>query len=331
MPFGFIEKLLIAVAIGGVIGLEREHTKRQTLVGLRTFSLIALLGMLLTELSSGYYYLASLVGLVGIFALMTAFYYFRATHMKHALGLTTAIMLPVTYVFGVLVSLGYVLEAIACAVISAYVLVERRELHHLVELESKREILDGLVVALIAFVIYPLVPEDQIKVLGQEFSAKAFFLTVVFVSLISFISHIILRFARKNAVLYASFLGGLVSSLATVTLFAKDPRAGFGELKLSFTSSTAGSVLRDFLLLGFLNTALFERSLAVFLLPLAGFSLLTRLYSKQVDLRKIELAFHRPISLSFVFEFAAILFVISLSVGYFSGLGMPLLSTRHTS
>ncbi|MFH1107280.1 MAG: DUF4010 domain-containing protein [Candidatus Micrarchaeota archaeon] len=325
MPFGFIEKLVIAAVIGGVIGLEREHTKRQTLIGLRTFALVSLLGMMLTELSEGYFYIASLVGLVGVFALMLAFYYFRATHLRHALGLTTAIMLPVTYVFGVMVSLGYVLEAIACAVLSAYVLLERREFHHFVALVSKREILDGLVFTLIAFVIYPLIPPEPLRLFGQVFSVQSFFLTVVVVSLISFISHIILRFVHRNAVLYASFLGGLVSSLATVMLFAKGRATGFEALRLSFTSSTAGSVLRDFMLLAFLNTALFDRTLVLFGLPLLGFSLLTYYFSRKVDLKKVEMVFRRPISLGFVFEFAFILFVISMAVGYFSSIGSQLL------
>ncbi|MFH1200153.1 MAG: MgtC/SapB family protein [Candidatus Micrarchaeota archaeon] len=326
MPLGFLEKLLISAAIGAVIGLEREHTKRQTLIGLRTFSLISLLGMLLTEMSSGYLYLASLVGLVGIFALMIAFYYFRATHIRHALGLTTAIMLPVTYMFGVLVSMGYVLEAIACAVLAAYVLLERREVHRLVELASKREILDGLVFALLAFVVYPLIPSEPYSVFGQEFRAQGFFLTVAIVSAISFISHLILRFVHKHAVLYASFLGGMVSSLATLMLFSKGRKAGFGTLKISFTSSAAGSVLRDFILLAFLNSALLGSSMAVFILPLAGFSLLTYYYSREVDLKKVKMAFPRPISLVFVFEFAAILFLISMALNYFSEIHSELFS-----
>ena len=73
--FGLIGRIVLALAIGGVIGLEREHSKKQSILGLRTFAFISLLGMLLTELSKAYYFVAAAIGLVGIFSI-TIFYYF---------------------------------------------------------------------------------------------------------------------------------------------------------------------------------------------------------------------------------------------------------------
>ncbi len=312
----FLEKLLVAAAIGGIIGLEREHTKKQTLLGVRTFALVSLFGMLLNELTGGAASISSVVGLVGVFALTLSFYYFRATHYRNAIGITTIVMLPIVYLLGMLVSLSYALEAIAATVLMAYVLVERGTVHRLVEHISRREIIDGLVFGLIAFVLYPLVPGEPFHLLGFTLNLRLLFNTILLVSAISFVSHVVLKFVHRRAVLVASFLGGLVSSLATVMLFSKEKHRNFTAFKLSFTSSTAGSVLRDFVLLGALSPFLVIYALPLFLLPLAAFSVLTWYYSKSVDLRQVQFIFHRPISLKFVVEFAIILFAVNVMVDW---------------
>lgn len=320
----FLENLVVAAAIGGVIGLEREHTKRQTLVGLRTFSLVCLLGMLLAQVSGGSTTVVSVVGLVGVFAITLFFYYFRAKTVKKAIGLTTVLMIPITYLLGMMVGLGLVLEAIAAGVVMAYVLVERGSVHRLVEHLSKREILDGLVFGLIAFVLYPLVPAEPFHVLGVALDLRILFNTILMVSALSFVSHFILKMVHRRAILIASFLGGLVSSLATVMLFSKEKHHSLAAFKLSFTSSAAGSVFRDFILLAVLSPVLASVAYLVFLVPLAAFALLTRYYSASTDLKRVEFVFHRPISLKFVVEFAFILFVVSVAVNSVAAHSSPI-------
>lgn len=306
-----LEKLCIAIVIGGIVGLEREHTKKQTLLGVRTFALIALLGMFLTELSRDYFFIASAIGLVGIFALTISFYFFRATNFKHSIGLTTIIMLPMTYIFGMLISLNYLIETIASTVIVTYVLIEKGEVHHLVEKISRREIVDFLLFAVIAFVIYPLVPTEGFDFFGQLINLQSFVQTVILISLISFISHIIARVIKHNAVLYASFFGGLISSLATVMLFARDRKVNLDALRLSFTSSSAGSILRDALLLLLLSVPLFRSNLFLFAIPILGFLLLTQYFSKGISLGHFKFIYNEPISILFVIRFALVLFVIT--------------------
>ncbi len=306
-----LEKLALAIAIGGIIGLEREHTKKQTLLGLRTFSLISLLGMLLTDLSRDNYYIASSIGLVGIFGLTISFYFFKATHFKHSLGLTTIVMLPLTYILGMLISFNYILEAIAATVLVTYVLIEKGEVHHLVERISRREIVDFLIFLVIAFVLYPLAPSEGNHLFGHPINIQSFVLTVTLISLLSFASHVITRVIRTNAVLYASFFGGLISSLATVMLFARDRKVNLDALKLSFTSSSAGSILRDGVLLAFLSITLFMKAIPIFAVPMAGFLLLTQYYSKGVNLSHFRFICKQPISLWFVVRFAALLFIVT--------------------
>jgi uncharacterized membrane protein (DUF4010 family) len=111
--------------------------------------------------------------------------------------------------------------------------------------------------------------------------------------------------------LYASFFGGLISSLATVMLFARDRKVNLEAMKLSFTSSSAGSVLRDGVLLLFLNLPLFRSNIFLFAIPILGFLLITQYFSKGVHLSHFKFIYDRPISLLFVVNFAVVLFAIS--------------------
>ncbi|MBU1197333.1 DUF4010 domain-containing protein [Candidatus Micrarchaeota archaeon] len=315
---GFIESLLISAAIGGIIGLEREHTKKQTIVGVRTFALVSLLGLLITELASQHSLIYAVVGLVGVFAITTSFYFFRATHFRHAIGLTTIVMIPISYLLGALVSFGFVIEAIAATVLITYVLVERGAVHRLVERISRREIIDGLVFGLIAFVLYPLVPREPYYIFNYPIDLQIFSLTVIIVSAVSFVSHVIMKFVHKRAILISSFLGGLVSSLATVVLFAKEKRLSFNAFLLSFSSSAAGSLTRNLILLAGVSPLLFQTSFPVFLVPLAFLLMVTAFFSSQVSLTNARYVFNKPISMRFVLEFAFVLFFITLVVNVIS-------------
>ena len=308
-------KVLLSLALGAVIGLEREHSKKQTMIGLRTFSMVSLLGMLLTEMSKGYYLIAGGIGLVGVFALTAFFYYFKATHLKNSLGLTTALVLPLAYVFGAMVGLDLTLEAVTGTIVITYLLIEKGEVHRAVDRISKREIVDGLIFAVIAFVLYPIVPEKPFSFLGQSISLQAFFLTIVLVSAVSFISHMIMKFVHKRAIIYASFLGGLVSSIATITLFAKGKKASVEALRASIASASVSSLLRDAVLLGMLNMALLNRTALLFLVPATAFFLLAKYHSEKAEKERAEFIFGKPLSLLFVLKFSVLLFAVSLAMG----------------
>ncbi|MFH0923092.1 MAG: MgtC/SapB family protein [Candidatus Micrarchaeota archaeon] len=98
MLVDFVSKAILTLAIGGLIGLEREHAKQ--IVGVRTFALTALLGFLLSFQQSE---LFSAVGLAGMFAFSTLFYYFKAKHVPEGWGVTTPLMLPYSFLMGSLI------------------------------------------------------------------------------------------------------------------------------------------------------------------------------------------------------------------------------------
>jgi len=150
----FFWQSLLALAIGGIIGLEREK-KEHHVIGFRTFSLTSFFGMLLTTATNNP--LAIGLGLAGVFALASLYYYQRARHLVKW-GVTTAIMLPTTFVLGILVGLGFFTESALAAIIAVFLLVEKTEVHAITRKVSKSEILDLLLFAIIAFIVYPQLP-----------------------------------------------------------------------------------------------------------------------------------------------------------------------------
>ena len=99
--------LATALAVGILIGLEREQTKPErpsTLAGVRTYPIFALVGALATMLEPASMWLP-LVALLGVFALVAISYAAdlrRPNEGKEDHGVTTEISVIATYMLGAL-------------------------------------------------------------------------------------------------------------------------------------------------------------------------------------------------------------------------------------
>lgn len=146
--------LLASVLVGFAVGLERERarTERQAsaIGGLRTFTLIGLLGgasALVKEL-----WLVP-VGLVAIGAL-------GVYSLSRSQDATSPVAALTVYVLGVLCGLGVVLPALFAGVLTVAFLTFREELHKFVGGLSRQELEAGILLALLLGVIYPLLPDE---------------------------------------------------------------------------------------------------------------------------------------------------------------------------
>ncbi|HEV8289382.1 MAG TPA: DUF4010 domain-containing protein [Candidatus Norongarragalinales archaeon] len=312
----FLLKLVLSVAIGGLIGLEREKAIAKPILGLRTFALLSFLGMLSTFFTNDFTIAA--IGLVGCFAFALLFYYYKMTHLKgieKALGLTTALMVPFAFFLGMLVGTGRFFEAGAAAIVASILLVQRERVHKIIRKLSTQEISDLIIFAVIAFVVYPLLPAQPLNVGGIPIALQQFWLVVILASLISFSAHILVKFFGPKAVIPSLFLAGVVSALATLALLLRDEKHAKkdGLAQLGLFAASAGAILGDFILLIVINAPLF----ALAFLPLLGLMIVylveTYNLSKKTRLEKIEIT-RDPISMKFVIEFAAVFFAVSLLV-----------------
>ncbi|WP_406657801.1 MgtC/SapB family protein [Methanolobus sp. ZRKC2] len=210
-----LEKIGISLLIGVLIGLEREswRSDKKIFAGVRTFTITCIMGTISAFLADFVGYAILIITTIFI-GLCCIFLMYEVNVVQKKSGLTTAVALFSTYLLGILVAQGFFQIAIIVAVIITFLLIEKRPLHSLAENLSERDIIDALQFVAIAFILYPIVPDEPIY---GGVSLKAVILIVVLVSAVSFVSYILLkRTGTKGGIAYSGFLGGLASSEAAI-------------------------------------------------------------------------------------------------------------------
>ncbi|WP_094227026.1 MgtC/SapB family protein [Methanolobus psychrotolerans] len=215
LSFVLLEKIILSLMLGVLVGLEREHWRadKKIFAGVRTFSITCITGTIATFLVEyvGIWILVVTTLLV-VFASASLIYMINI--LKGKSGLTTAIALFCTYLLGVIVALELYLVAIVTALILTFLLIEKRPLHLFAEHLSEGDISSALKFLAVAFVLYPIMPEEPIYGLIR---LKSSILIVVLVSFISFVSYLSLKkMGAKGGIPYSGFFGGFISSEATI-------------------------------------------------------------------------------------------------------------------
>jgi uncharacterized membrane protein (DUF4010 family) len=206
-----VGRLVLAVVLGLSLGLEREWSKKPA--GIRTFALVSLLGAVFALL--GRPVLLAVGGLLVVVqgAVLSASS-FRDPDLE-GLSLTTAASLLVAYAVGVLVGQGYLLEAATVAFLSSFLLVVKRELHEFAWGLSKAEVRSAIELAIVAFVVFPLLPAEPVDPWGAV-APRTVWLLVVAVSAVGFANYLIVRRYGGRGVAVTGFFGGLVNSTAVI-------------------------------------------------------------------------------------------------------------------
>jgi uncharacterized membrane protein (DUF4010 family) len=117
-PFEVAIKLAIALGIGLLVGLEREWSQKD--VGVRTFSITALLGCLSILVSAQ----LAAICLVGVIVLV-AFLNGRSLLVDRSLEMTTSVALIVTFILGGLAGQGHLFTPTASAILMTMLLAWR--------------------------------------------------------------------------------------------------------------------------------------------------------------------------------------------------------------
>ncbi|GAB3417987.1 MgtC/SapB family protein [Haloparvum alkalitolerans] len=212
-----VVRLALAAALGLFLGLEREWSDKDA--GIRTFSLTSLLAAVFTTIALESSF-GGLLVVVGAVAALTLGVLLSAEGLRQGghspLALTTTVSLLVTYGVGVLVAVGFVLEGVVVSVLSSTLLVLKRELHSFAGNLSRREIRSATEFAILAFVIYPLLPTGQVDVLGVPLEPRVAWLMVVTVAAIGMANYVLVRTYGGRGIAVTGFFGGLASSAAVV-------------------------------------------------------------------------------------------------------------------
>ena len=215
LPGGPLLGLLLAAALGLLLGLEREWSHRSA--GIRTFALVSLAGAAFTVLDRPLLLAAggALVVVQGAALAVRGL-----LEPEEGLSLTTSASLLVAYATGVLVASGLVLAGVTVAIVSSLLLVLKRELHDFAWGLSREELRSGVEFGVLAFVVYPALPAGAIPVtvagLTVRIEPRVAWLLVVSVAGVGMVNYAVAAAYGGRGVVVTGFLAGLSSSTAVV-------------------------------------------------------------------------------------------------------------------
>jgi uncharacterized membrane protein (DUF4010 family) len=293
-------KVALALAVGLFVGLEREWSNKD--IGVRTFAMTALLGLLATLLGPP----LLLFGGLAILILITfANLYSLQTGRK--LEATTSIALALVFLFGVLVGEGHIFTPVACAIAVTMLLSLKPQLSAFAGGLRPEEVRSAVFLGLLGFVIWPLLP-DRFVDPWQLLQPRQDWITVVVIACLGFVNYVLLRVYGSKGIYFTAILGGLVNSTATAAeLTATLSRANLEGLAVPVMLLTSVAMFfRNLLIL-----AIFARSaVRTAALPLIAMTLVAAFWvyrdrrrALEVD-QSVTIDLGSPVSLKKVSRFA---------------------------
>ena len=307
---------LVALGIGILIGVERERDQNRKddfrVAGVRTFTLISLLGA-----TSGLIFQYNPWLTVAVFAgvvIMVAVGYYLSSVKGQSLGQTTEIAELLVY------SLGYLSFfpatrsiSVMIAIVVALTLALKEHIHGFAREIKEYELLDTLKFAVITFIILPILPDRTIDAWGV-FNPRQIWLFVVLVTGVSYLGYILIKVMGVNrGSAITGFLGGLSSSTALTTAMARRAKEDRGLMRPSvFAAAIASTVMFPRMLfeVAVLNPSLNER-----LLPIAALMFFAGIFSslliiKQRENIKNKIELKTPFAIKPALKFAALFLLI---------------------
>jgi uncharacterized membrane protein (DUF4010 family) len=313
-------KMAVAIGIGMLVGMEREWSNKD--VGIRTFALVALLGMLASLIGPS----TAIAALIGVFLLVAAMNT-RSILDDRSLEITTSAALIVNYLLGVLVGLGHIFTPVAGAIVMTMLLAWKTELSRFAGGLQPSEIRSAVLLGLIGFVIYPVLPNRYVDP-WQLFNPSDAWISVIAIAGIGFVNYVFLRIYSTRGLYLGALFGGLVNSSATVAeLSTRLQETGLvGRTTTLCLLTTIAMFARNLIL----ATIFSPRSLSATLVPLLAMTLVAGFWVWRD--RRIEesvpgtLTLTSPISLTKVIWFGIVFISIqvigTLLTRYFGSEGM---------
>jgi uncharacterized membrane protein (DUF4010 family) len=313
-------KMGVAIGIGMLAGMEREWSNKD--VGIRTFAIVALLGMLASLIGPS----ISIAAFIGVFLLVAAMNA-RSILDDRSLEITTSAALIVNYLLGVLVGLDHIFTPVAGAIVMTMLLAWKTELSRFAGGLQPSEIRSAVLLGLIGFVIYPVLPNRYIDP-WQLFNPSDAWISVIAIAGIGFVNYVLLRVYSTRGLYFSALFGGLVNSSATIAeLGARLKETGMLARTNTLCLLTTIAMFARNLILA---TIFSPRSLSATLVPLFAMTVVAGLWIWRD--RKIEqpvpgtLTLTSPISLTKVLWFGAVFISIqvigTLLTKYFGSEGM---------
>lgn len=320
----FIIRLLVALGIGAVIGLERQFRamkeNTQGFAGIRTFIFLVLLGFI----SALFYYLFSMwiyvTLFIGVSILIASTYWFAAT--KGDRGATTEFSSLLAFVLGSLTFVGFIEISLMVTVLIVLVLSSKFRIKTIVGMITAEELYDFIRFVVIALLIFPFLP-DQTYGPYSVLNPKEIGWVIILTSGLGFLGYILTKFlgARKG-ILLGGIVGGLVSSTAVTWIFAKKSRENESLSASCATAILAASsimFIRVLIWTFIFNKTLFHNlvpGIGLLFVSAIGITLYLFFNGNKNPIDSSEMPLKKPLDLKGAIVFGVIYIVILLVVSY---------------
>lgn len=242
MNYEDLTTLGIALGLGMLVGLQREHSHQQ-IAGVRTFSLISILGAVAGFLTRdlGNPYILPALGLAlaaMVFAAET-----KKEQGERDLGQTTEVAILLMFAIGAFLVLGEQVVGIVAGGVMAVLLYAKTHLHNFIDKLKDSDISAIMTFAGISLIILPILPNKTYGPM-DVLNPHNIWLMVVFIVGLSVIGYFFYKFMGKNkSIISNSILGGLISSTATSISYArKQKEAPQIAAIAAFVITTASSI-----------------------------------------------------------------------------------------
>jgi uncharacterized membrane protein (DUF4010 family) len=265
MDLELIQRLAVATGIGLLVGVERGWRQREEragsrTAGVRTFTLIGLLGGMMGALARA---VGDPVGggillAIGFLVYGSAFALFRYRETQHEkrFGATTVVAALVLYPLGAYAVLGDHVLAAGGGVALTAILAAREASHRWVARLTSRELRAAILLAAMTFLALPVIPDQSYGPFGG-INPRQIWLLAVILAGVSFLGYAAAKtFGARRGLLAAAAAGGLVSSTAVTLTAARRAAAGEAATRLLAASATlagAVSMARTLALIAVLN------------------------------------------------------------------------------
>ncbi len=354
MEINITIQLALSLLLGAAIGLERESYENKTdttetsghgSLGVRSYSLVALLGAISTIVTPYHAGLFVLIALV--FFAITVTYYIIGSLTTKDHGFTTELAIVLTFVIGALVGISEVpiQVTVAIAVVVAFILSIKKQVKLLVKSMKNYEVTGFIAYAIIALVILPFTPNvsytlSDLPFLGQIFSAYGLSLAgysqlelinpfgvwrvVAIITGVEIVGYALQKtLGQHKGWLLTSIAGGFVSSTSTTQSLAVQSKKmkNSDRLVAAAIFSNISSFFQLFILVASINAALLIE-ITPFVLALlicsfgAGFYFLSKkslaTSSENLDTTKENLNTTNIFSLAPALQFAFIFVVVKV-------------------
>jgi uncharacterized membrane protein (DUF4010 family) len=270
---GALTSLALALGVGLLIGVERErrkgHGPTRQFAGVRTFSLVALVGAGSQLLAQPWLTVVA-AALVAALAVVS---HFKGRSADP--GVTTEIALFLTFLLGVL-AVPYPAVAAGGGVLVAGLLAARGPLQQFATRTlSEQELRNALVLAGAALIILPLTPDRSLVALGGV-NPRQVWQLVVLILTVQAVGDVALRlFGARLGLALSGLVSGFVSSTATIATMGARARR-HPDLRTACVAGAWFSTVSTALML-LLIAALLSSGVLRLLAPAMGSALLMAL------------------------------------------------------